>query len=625
MSTQKVFSVNKFLGINESADGMTELKLGEASVIDNFYITDEYNLKTRPGIARYADLSIGGKIESAEVFYVDGEEYLFCVKDTSKEEQSYTLVVYAKGGDIVFQYSAKRITQVFTYKGDIYFFCFISGSGVKKILPLSNWECVDADLYIPLVLSGCAPAGGGAEIEPLNVLNYKFRVQFIADGESTDFVLPEMATSVHSVEVDPSAFHPDAVFPDTGEFGYYDSEKQSYIFYHPPLKNTVVDIYCQYFDLDLMRTSEFVSECLYHIHFNGATDTRVFFYGDGTNRCYYTGEPAHGNGLYIPAGNELAVDFSDSPITGLVRHYSSLLAFKPDGVDQITYEPVTLADGRVIAGFYLRPVSRAAGNAALGQTVLVDNNPRTFCHNSIYDWRFSSSYRDERAAKCISQKVQKTLAAVPRETEIIMCDDNENKTCYVFLNDNAGTILVNRYDLDVWTIYHSPLAANNSNGLVCKAFVFERKVCFVRGEYIYYFEPNVPYDVNEDASKANGVPFSATWESGYMSFGAAYKQKYSSNIWVSVLPEYGSKVELTAKTDRRDEYLVKCAGSPLFSFKTLDFSNMSFVLRSVPQIKRLKIKVKKFVYYKLLFKVADGAKATVLGYDQQVRYSSNVK
>ena len=48
----RMFTVDKFLGINESADGLTELALGEASRMENFFITDGYNLTVRPGIMR---------------------------------------------------------------------------------------------------------------------------------------------------------------------------------------------------------------------------------------------------------------------------------------------------------------------------------------------------------------------------------------------------------------------------------------------------------------------------------------------------------------------------------------------------------------------------------------------
>ena len=51
-SDTKLFTVDKFLGLNEAADGYTELKMGEASNMVNFLVTDGYNLTTRDGIQR---------------------------------------------------------------------------------------------------------------------------------------------------------------------------------------------------------------------------------------------------------------------------------------------------------------------------------------------------------------------------------------------------------------------------------------------------------------------------------------------------------------------------------------------------------------------------------------------
>lgn len=85
--------------------------------------------------------------------------------------------------------------------------------------------------------------------------------------------------------------------------------------------------------------------------------------------------------------NEIRVDGADAPITGLLRHGSSLLAFKPDGTWSITYSPLTLPDGTVTAGFYLRPLHRSLGNYAMGQAVLVENCPRTVTPGALYDWQ----------------------------------------------------------------------------------------------------------------------------------------------------------------------------------------------------------------------------------------------
>ena len=52
MPTKKMYTLDKFLGLNQAGDGDTELKLGEASRMLNFTVTDAHNLRTRPGVLR---------------------------------------------------------------------------------------------------------------------------------------------------------------------------------------------------------------------------------------------------------------------------------------------------------------------------------------------------------------------------------------------------------------------------------------------------------------------------------------------------------------------------------------------------------------------------------------------
>lgn len=54
---EKVYSIPKWLGLNESPDGDTRLRMGEASKMVNFKITRDGNLKRRPGQEFFAGLN----------------------------------------------------------------------------------------------------------------------------------------------------------------------------------------------------------------------------------------------------------------------------------------------------------------------------------------------------------------------------------------------------------------------------------------------------------------------------------------------------------------------------------------------------------------------------------------
>jgi hypothetical protein len=93
-----------------------------------------------------------------------------------------------------------------------------------------------------------------------------------------------------------------------------------------------------------------------------------------------------------------------------------------------------------------------------------------------------------------------------------------------------------------------------------------------------------------------------------------------------VLPQSHSVLTITAATDRREDYTEKEVRSNIFTWKNADFRWWTFNTNAAPKINRVRLKVKKFVYYKLILQVKEaGAQATVLGFDQQVRFGSMAK
>jgi hypothetical protein len=408
--------------------------------------------------------------------------------------------------------------------------------------------------------------------------------------------------------------------------GSFDETLHTYNFNNAPTKG-VGNVEITY-DTDHALTEATKNEiinCGLHEEYNGSTDTRLFVAGNGTNRCYYTGVTQDGtpSALYFPAMNEIAVDMSGSAITGLVRHYSKLLVFKPDGTYTISYEPVTLTDGTTIAGFYLRPMNKEFGNEVMGQVQTVNNYPRTITKDGIYEWRITSSYyKDERYANRISDMVEKTMESADIG-KIVTCDDDYSKTYYVFLNDDNGTVLVNRYELGktgVWCVYRSSLFRN-----VRHAMIMGGEMIFVNDLEAFCLDPTLTKDASE-TSGGEPQQIKAVWESGFMHFGADFRRKYSSLIYVSVKPQANSQIIITAETDKRADYMEKAVNNNVFYWPNAHFVHWTFNTNDRPTINRVRLKVKKFVYYKMIFRIEkEGASGTILGFDQQIRFASMAK
>ena len=617
-----MFTVDKFLGINESGDGDTELKMGEASKMENFLVTDAYNLRLRPGIKRvdfHTDreqapiLQMWSGWFAAEDLLVicdfyEGKDRIFVY---TRDSEGYALK-HKEVGILGITSTKNHYLSIFTFNGEMYFVCKTKTIGYNGVF-------YEKQAYIPLVIAGAEPTGGGTTLENINLLTPLRRITYSADGEASEFVLPSEALEVKSVTVD-------NVIDDPNKMGTWRQDTHTFIFTQTPEKG-VGNVEFTYSANEAIaeETRMEIVRCTMHEEYNGATDTRMFSAGNGTNKCYYTGVTYDGDAtaMYYPAMNEVAVDMSNSPITGMTRHYSKLLVFKNDGTHSISYEPVTLTDGSTVAGFYLRPMNRNIGNEVMGQVQTVNNYPRTLTKDGIYEWRITSSYyRDERYAKRISDVVEKSLERVDI-SKIVTCDDDYKKTYYAFLNDDEGTVLVNRYDLDkegVWCIYKSNLCKN------IRYAMMNNGVMLFANEYeAFTFEDSL----TKDAALEKGGPaqkITAVWESGFMNFGADFRRKYSSIIYVSVQPQFNSEIIITAATDKRIDYMEKVIEDNVFQWSNANFPDWTFNTNDRPKIKRIRLKVKKFVYYKLIFKIEkEGAQGTILGFDQQIRFASMAK
>lgn len=615
MADTKMYSVNNFLGLNQSGDGDTELKMGEASKMVNFTITDGMNLKRRAGVvpALFGQGDAGEVLDAWAGFV--GERERIVIVDFYQGADRVT--VYGKGEDGAVQKLSEQSgilelkvpghVSIIAFSDGVYLF---SGNKFAALSPSDSFQTVEP--YIPLVIAGASPNGGGTELEKINLLSPYRRVDFSADGTSTEYVLPDEAEAVVSALVD-----------NATQSGTFDASTHTFTFPAAPAKGVGnVEITYKINDAEAAKAKAQIVACTMHEEYNGSTDTRLFLAGDGSNRCYYSGVTQSGepSALYFPAMNEIAVDMAGSAVTGIVRHYSRLMVFKQDGTFAITYEPVTLADGTVTAGFYIRPVNREYGNAAAGQVRTVTNYPRSFTASGIYEWRVTNSfYRDERYAVRISDPVRVLMEDADPQ-KLVAWDDDSEKTFYVFLNDEEGTVVVNRYGLGkngLWTCYKGEVFRK-----VTHAFTFGGTIYFCTSGTIMHFDRNALFD-NPGSGSA---PVNAYWESGFMSFGADFLKKYASQIYVSVLPEANSSVYITAETDRKSEYNEKNVSKNVFSFASFRFSNLTFRTEQNPSISRVRLKVKKFVYYKLKISVTDpGATATVLGFDMEVRYGAKAK
>lgn len=642
---------SKFLGLYEAPDGDTQMKNGVSPEMENFQITESFHLKTRPGIVPYKIIPTDDPIKGArcrgyfsdetlEIAIFDNTVYrrLFSANTTTSDG-------WVSLGEIYFPPIHRRPFN--GRPGDASIFAFGDRYYIITGRRFYWWDGRSAAVsevvgYVPLVVTGAAPSGGGTTLERVNLLTNQRRVQYSADGTSKRFVLPEQIerqegeTLILSVTVDGAAVTWTEV--STEAANTYAAELAT-----APAKGVNnVEITYQNPRVD-DRT--LITRCCYCEKFNGATDSRLFVYDGNSNIIRYSEPTLSGEatGAYFAALNEIKIGDASSPVTALQRHYGRLMAFKPDGCYAVAYDTLTLPDGTVTAGFYVRTMHRSLGSDAAGQICVVQNFPRTFCKGCLYDWKQTASYyQDERYAKVASEPVQfSAQEAAPGI--LFLYDDDDRRRFYLFLNDEAGTVLVNAYEQGVWFKYtgfqYVTAAGRGKNG----ALVFAMQHGGVQG--LFALDDAHTYDYTPVISAEAAItgytrePISCRWESGHMDFGRSNTRKYSSYIWVTLKPGRRVRAWLTARSDRRPSYAEKPVENAVTGlFDETDFADFTFETYEVPRARRLKIKVKKFVFYKLLIRCDGGAETTVpeipestdgavtvLSVDQRVRFTSDAK
>lgn len=479
----------------------------------------------------------------------------------------------------------------------------------------TNLSVVDG--YRPLILTVLEPdvnnTPGAGELtgENVNLLNGKRRVWISPDGTNKTFTLPETISTVDWVKnlstgttltptTDYTVSGNKVTFVSTPARGVNTHE----IAYSVPVHNpeTVPDDGIP--DYRGQVTGNLFAEL-----FAGNTDTGIFIYGDGTNRSLYTGMDYDGmpRADYFPDQYMIHVGESNTPITGMIRHSGALITYKTDGKSSgsgtawaLNYGTTTLADGTETIAVTCTPLSRAVGNDAPGMVQLVDNNPVTCCGGELYQWKSVSRYssvigRDERNAHRISDRIQASIKELDLASSC-MWDDNDNQEFYIVGN---GIALVWNYALDVWYRYESFDAV---------------RMCNFHGEvYLGTAEGKIrrlTYDKQGD----EGMPVKAEWESGAMDFGADYLRKYAAMLWVTLKPEDGTSVNVCVETDRKNTFREKVVSSSRAKIKGQPFAP------------KVKLKAKKFVFYRLILSVEEKMPAvTVTNVSIRVRTTGYAK
>jgi hypothetical protein len=557
-------TIDKWLGLNEDTSGDTELQLGESPYMPNYRITENYKLRKREGyLQRFASM---GSFDIQGMWYgsINGTYYFLFAANGNVYKHNLTTAVNTSIGTLT---SAK--TFFFAFGEKVY---MLNGTQYK------SWDGTtfgDVAGYIPLIATATPPTGGGVPNEGINVLTGKKRQTFSGDNAATVYQVAE--TSIASVD---QVYVGGVLKTVTTDYSVNLTTGKVTFVVAPATGVDNVDI--RWTKGSGQRTS--VTAQKFAMFFGGQNDTRVFFYGDGTNKYYFTGLAAGvPSAEYIPALNYREISSNEFDITDIVRQYDRQIIFTSGGEAWYSYyDPITLISGDVVADFPTFPLNQTKGNVAPGQSRLVNNNPFTI-FKGVQEW-VATNVRDERNANYISKRVQPSLDDLDLTTALTV--DWEKRWEYWMC---FGTeVVIYNYRLDVW--YKFQLTHTVTSLLIAHDELYFG----TNGGQIMKFD--------ESQRNDNGTAISCEWEMSFYNFNAVWLQKYVNEMWVSLKPDDLSSVSISYETEKVVTSGTYVAVYNLSSFANTDFADYSFYTNYNPQPFRFKIKAKKFVYFKLLLR-----------------------
>jgi len=579
--------INIFLGLNEDTTGDTQLKLGESPYMINFRITENYKLKSREG---YKEL-----FASLGAFNIRGMWY-------GKIANSYHFL-FATNGKV---YEHDLTTGINTEIGiltdnDTFCFGFDDKVYILNGYEYKYWDGTtfgDVAGYIPTVAIGTPPAGGGTPYEQINLLTGSKKQSFSGDGTSTVYQLAETnIDSVDSVNVDGSLLA-------AGTDYTVDLTKGTVTFTTAPSNNTD-NVIIQWTKASTANRQK-ITKCRASMIYGGKNDIRLHFWGnpDYKNTRFTSGIPIDGStsAEYFPYNLNADIGSYEFAITDIVRQYDRQIIY----TEKDAYYSYYQIDENGNSSFPVYPLNSVVGNMAFNQAQIVQNNPLTV-FKGVYEW-ISTSVRDERNAQYLSKKVQPSLDEVDLTKALTI--DWEEKGEYWLCVSNT-----------VW-IY------NYRNATWYKFQLTDTPTCFlvINGELYFGTNNGQIMKFEADLRNDNGSDITYTWEMNFYDFQSEWLQKFLDRIWISMQP--GSKEKITVKweTDKKVSTRTYDIQYNLMDYYKIDYSNWSYLTYYNPQPFRIKIKAKKFVYFKLILEnTTNTERATILSINLLSRTGGEAK
>lgn len=657
-------TITKFLGLNLSDTGDTQIELGESGNMTNFYITDDYKLRkaqgykniydfgspikgmhsTKIGNTEYLLIAAGGKLyrylksaledeylstpEKTKRFTGDGETTTFSLglTDIESVESLYVNGVLIEETD----YTINLVNGTFTLPEAPENETPISINFTKHLIPYEIGSINDTDASFfefgnqVYILSGEYYVWNGASLQTVEgyIPTVFINTPAGVNGGGTIYEEINMLTPKKKQTFNGDgttkqfkiAQVPDSIISvkvNDVDAAYTASSDIITITQAPAQGYDNVEICWSKDDGD----RDIIKAMRFGTVFGGDVDTRVFLYGHPTyrNRAYYSAI-AYENDIavpsveYFPATAQVDIGPSNFAVTDLTRQYDRLLATtnKPEAyyltisTEQLQ---VTLAGGETSTR-YVPSVKTLPLNEAHGNVAMgqgqVLMNYPVTFEDSAIVMWKATNVRDEKNAEIISTKIKKDLDNIAI-SGIKTLDLQEHNQLWV-LFDNK--VWIYNYINKTYSRLQFPTSMNNMSSLNGRVYMSTSQGSLVK--------------FSENYNTYGEEPIPAYWEMNFADFGVPYLRKTMTRLWISMQPSNWASADVSYISNLSESKITKHIEYKKQWFDKVNFADWHFTASINPQPFRLKLKAKKFTNLKLIIKNNEASTCTILSLVLQV-------
>lgn len=510
--------------IFDGFNGLEAQKTGHAvsaADIRNFRILADGSLQKRCGIRTHMMLTdtarafwkgnLGGREQS---FAVAGK-YIYRIESFSQKlintlETETGRIQFLHYGDFLYLLTG---TQILVYRGSTA--CFEEAKG-----------------YAPLYGYNWHPLNYGDIYEPLNLLSRRLRVHYLNTTGSTVFSLPFYAASIDEVRLDGTV---------SANYTLLSSKREISLTEESNIPSSVEVAFTMELDTDIRQE---LLQCTSAFSARDDEAERLILFGSPRGNLLFCANLADesmksaskaiysdSDPLYFSTQNIIAPSDSNHPVTTLCLQQNRILVFSSNS----TYSLRFAEKSNTVEGY---PLLCGIGCTAHNLQLYLDGDPIILNAGGIFRLHSSASTPNEITLTSISDEMDMFRQSDFYENAIACEDISHGELWFAAPNDTEGRIWIYNTAHKKWYCFDN----------IAPAFFFyyESTPLFGRNTDICAFD--------EALSEDQGLPFSASYQTDYLTFSYPEDQKRALRLTLCASVQ-GEETTLLVETERNAKTL----------------------------------------------------------------------